>query len=323
MDIPLIVTSEKDIPLYLQLKNQISYLISSRQLAEDSRLPAVHELAKTLSINPGTVARAYRELQASNLIISLQGKGTFVRAMLSDDDDDYSVRHKILVQVLEESRTRGHALGFNDVEIQQELYSLQTMKECQIESVFVASVMPVSQRFAGIVGEYLNGKLRLHPLAMESLKWKDPIANKILESVYYFITTTRLVHRVEQALHSSPHPWKVLEVSSEVTKDTLNRLDKLAPNKSVCLIVQENFLHSALNLIQTFSTLDINDLPFAFDTNPDDVVKITKEAELVIHTFGVKALIDHLEIPVFNRLELEFDINPDSLEKLKKFFASP
>lgn len=65
-------------PLYEQIISQIRQQINSRILQEGDRLPSVRELASSLSINPNTIQRAYRELEASGWIVSLPGKGSFV-----------------------------------------------------------------------------------------------------------------------------------------------------------------------------------------------------------------------------------------------------
>ena len=47
-------------------------------LPPGSRLPSVRELAGQLAINPNTIQRAYRELEADGYILSVAGKGSFV-----------------------------------------------------------------------------------------------------------------------------------------------------------------------------------------------------------------------------------------------------
>ena len=65
-------------PLYEQVKDSIRGLILSGALSDNEKLPAVRELATRLAINPNTIQRAYRELEAEGYIRSLQGKGSFV-----------------------------------------------------------------------------------------------------------------------------------------------------------------------------------------------------------------------------------------------------
>ena len=72
------VSTKDGIPIYLQIINQIKYMVASGRLAPGDKLPPVRKLAEQLLINPNTVARAYRELEAANVLNTRQGSGVFV-----------------------------------------------------------------------------------------------------------------------------------------------------------------------------------------------------------------------------------------------------
>lgn len=61
-----------------QLRVQIRDRVRSGELAAGSRLPTVRRLANDLGIAPGTVARAYRELEADGVLEGRGRHGTFV-----------------------------------------------------------------------------------------------------------------------------------------------------------------------------------------------------------------------------------------------------
>ena len=65
-------------PIYEQLIARITELISSGTLAENEKLPAVREVAKSLGVNPNTVQKAYAMLEQSGLIYSIPAKGSYV-----------------------------------------------------------------------------------------------------------------------------------------------------------------------------------------------------------------------------------------------------
>lgn len=65
-------------PVYLQIVQQVKYLIAAGRLRPHEELPPVRTLAEELLINPNTVARAYRELEVAGLIYKRQGAGTYV-----------------------------------------------------------------------------------------------------------------------------------------------------------------------------------------------------------------------------------------------------
>ncbi len=71
--------SDRDgVPIYVQLMNQIKYLVASGSLTAGQQLPPVRKLAEQLLVNPNTIARAYRELENEGLVTSRQGSGVFV-----------------------------------------------------------------------------------------------------------------------------------------------------------------------------------------------------------------------------------------------------
>ncbi|MBD5129296.1 MAG: GntR family transcriptional regulator [Ruminococcaceae bacterium] len=65
-------------PIYEQLERRITELIMCGEMAEGEKLPAVREIAKTLSINPNTVQKTYASLETQGLIYSIPAKGSYV-----------------------------------------------------------------------------------------------------------------------------------------------------------------------------------------------------------------------------------------------------
>lgn len=65
-------------PPFEQLRAQLVDAVASGALAPGERLPTVRRFAEDLGLAPGTVARAYRELEASGVIETRGRAGTFV-----------------------------------------------------------------------------------------------------------------------------------------------------------------------------------------------------------------------------------------------------
>lgn len=64
-------------PIYEQIKDGLRRLIVSKAIIADEKLPSVREMASSLAINPNTIQRAYRELEAEGYVYTVSGKGTF------------------------------------------------------------------------------------------------------------------------------------------------------------------------------------------------------------------------------------------------------
>ncbi|WP_406376444.1 GntR family transcriptional regulator [Streptomyces sp. NBC_00647] len=78
------VDTTSQVPPYEQIRAQLAALIRTGRLVEGERLPTVRQLAADLGLAPGTVARAYRELETADLIRTRRGAGTRVAALPSD-----------------------------------------------------------------------------------------------------------------------------------------------------------------------------------------------------------------------------------------------
>ena len=65
-------------PIYSQIVDGFREQILSGILQPDDKLPSVRELAATLTINPNTIQRAYRQLEMDGWIATVPGKGCFV-----------------------------------------------------------------------------------------------------------------------------------------------------------------------------------------------------------------------------------------------------
>jgi GntR family transcriptional regulator len=72
------ISTTDGVPIYLQIVNQVKYLVASGRLAPGSELPPIRVLAERLVINPNTVARAYRELEAAGVVEKRRTAGTYV-----------------------------------------------------------------------------------------------------------------------------------------------------------------------------------------------------------------------------------------------------
>lgn len=65
-------------PIYEQIVDTFKKHILAGIMEPGQKMPSVRELASQLAINPNTIQRAYRELEAEGYIVSVRGKGSFV-----------------------------------------------------------------------------------------------------------------------------------------------------------------------------------------------------------------------------------------------------
>lgn len=107
------ISNDDGTPIYQQVINQIRLLIASGRLSQGEQLPTVRGLAEQLLVNPNTIARAYRELEAAGDVTSRRGAGVFVAAPGSPLSR--RARNQILNDRIDGLLAEAHQLGV-DVE---------------------------------------------------------------------------------------------------------------------------------------------------------------------------------------------------------------
>ena len=104
-------------PIYEQVKDGFKRLILSGALREGDRLPSVRELSAQLAVNPNTIQRAYRELEAEGCVYTAQAKGTFAASPASLRE----TKKAALMQTLRETAAALRALGVSEEELHRGL----------------------------------------------------------------------------------------------------------------------------------------------------------------------------------------------------------
>ena len=100
-------------PIYTQITDGFKDQITAGILHTGDRLPSVRELASQLAINPNTIQRAYRMLETEGWIVTVPGKGCFVSANSSCQEQE----KKKLLTVFDETCAALTALGMTAEEL--------------------------------------------------------------------------------------------------------------------------------------------------------------------------------------------------------------
>ncbi|WP_103350274.1 GntR family transcriptional regulator [Amycolatopsis sp. CA-128772] len=74
----IVVDTENGLAPWRQVHDQVVHAVTTGALAEGTRLPPIRQLARDLGLASGTVARAYRELEAAGWVATARARGTVV-----------------------------------------------------------------------------------------------------------------------------------------------------------------------------------------------------------------------------------------------------
>jgi GntR family transcriptional regulator len=125
------VDPSNGIAIYDQIVRQVKFAVASDALKPGNLVPSVREMARDLTVNPNTVARAYRELQADNVLQPLRGTGLEITTSAPKKclADRAALIRARLRSVLAEARQSGLAADEIRALTEQELARLESQKE--------------------------------------------------------------------------------------------------------------------------------------------------------------------------------------------------
>lgn len=101
------INEYSDIPIYIQIRNQIVLGISDGRLAPGEQLPTVRALAEEMGVNSMTVNKAYQLLKQEGYIYTDRRNGAKVRERLEFSRELPTESKEMLQRVISEAKVRG------------------------------------------------------------------------------------------------------------------------------------------------------------------------------------------------------------------------
>ncbi len=100
-------------PIYTQIIDEITRRVALGDWSPGFRLPSIRELASDLKVSVITVKRAYLELERGGVIVTQQGRGSFV----SEQVDVADIRREELERHLEQAAKLAASMGMDEAEL--------------------------------------------------------------------------------------------------------------------------------------------------------------------------------------------------------------
>lgn len=101
------INDSSDIPIFLQIRNQIVQGISDGRLLPGEQLPTVRALAAEIGINSMTVSKAYQTLKQEGYIYADRRNGARIRESFSRTDSLSEHDRERLKQLISECKING------------------------------------------------------------------------------------------------------------------------------------------------------------------------------------------------------------------------
>lgn len=318
--LPLLLTEDGYVPLYLQLVHQIRHLITSGGVAPDDRLPSVRELAQQLTVNAGTVALAYRTLQLEGLIESRRGRGTFVAAA-GDSSGRFAHRQRALEEAVDALLDRATALGFDVGAVDQCMYG----RAQQPRTLPIVVVMPhlrAAEKCARLITAELPPGLRVEAQAL-TLEDVEAGAPKVLDAyrtAFFTFTSPPHAPAVTLGLLSLGLDVEVVGITAQFAPTTTARFRALDPAARLSLVAEARTVNVVLDFLAQHSPVDVESLRVITELTPKGEARAAG-SDAYLHTSGATPYLDELGVPEPQRLELDFALSTEARAKVGRLLG--
>ena len=121
MDHEFILSQSDGRPMYLQIIEQVKLRVSVGDWPQGFKLPSIRELAVATRVSVITVKRAYQELENEGVIVTQQGKGSFVA---SADNLGSRLKEQEMEEHLQQAIDIARSQGLGPGELVERLKSL-------------------------------------------------------------------------------------------------------------------------------------------------------------------------------------------------------
>lgn len=114
----MVTKFNNNVPIYLQIADQIAKDIISGKYKKGAQIPTVREFATIFSANPNTCQRAIVELTNQGLLVSASTNGKFVT---NDEEIINDIKQKIIDRIIDDFVTEINDFGFIKEEVLEKL----------------------------------------------------------------------------------------------------------------------------------------------------------------------------------------------------------
>ncbi|CDF59433.1 GntR family transcriptional regulator [Thermobrachium celere] len=299
------IDKKSGVPLYIQVKNQIMEQIKNGTLKVGTKMPTERELAAMLNTSRNTVSAAYKLLEQDGVIVSYQGRGTFV-AEEAKTWKRHSINDKLLKIIdiaLEEALEMGlsydefSALVMDRVREKQEILK-------NINAIFIECNIEQAKYFSKQLSRETG--LNIMPLTLKDLEEKSKEIEEALSDAQVIIATFNHVNEVKEL--TSDFDKEVLGVAITPCLETIVKIAKYPKGTKFGLVCISNEFQFKVQSALKSAGLEV-DITATTSREVKDVKNIIDTSDVIIVSPGrrkeVKAVAgDKKEI-------ISFDYNLD------------
>lgn len=286
------IERKNGIPIYAQVKNYILKDIKKGILKTGDKLPTERELSQKLNVSRNTISTAYNLLEQEGVLISYQGRGTFVA---EEDKTWQQDRAKTkVVQLVDIALEKAIEEGLSTKEFI--LLVQERVKEKEefiknISSVFIECNIEQARFFSEELSKITN--FQVHPATVSDLKDRNEYVQKVIDQSNVIITTFNHVNEVESLVGDANK--EVIGVASNPNLETIVKVAKYPKGTRFGQISLSKEFHFKVQYALKSAGLDHIIIYDTTSSKKEDILDVADKSDVIIVSPGrvteVKKLI--------------------------------
>ena len=281
------------VPIYLQIKNQIIDDIKNNKLKIGEKLPAERDLSLDLKVSRNTISSAYKALEQEGILISFQGRGTFVAEEANTWKQETTKErvYRIIDLALEEAIERG--LNTNEfMALVQERVKEKERLFKNLNAIFVECNIEQARFFAEELSHTTD--LNVAPMTVSQLKDRDENVEKTLQQTQIIITAFNHVKEVKDYVKDLDK--NVFGIAANPSLETIVKIAKYPKGTKIGQVTLSREFFYKVKYALSSAGLETENIKGTNSREHNDIMEIIDESDIIVVSHGreeeVKKLVD-------------------------------
>lgn len=305
------IDKKSRIPIYIQIKNQIMNEIKMGTLRIGDRMPTERDLSQCIGVSRNTISTVYNLLEEEGVLISYQGRGTFV-AEEAKPWTQNSIRDKLL-KIVDLGLEEAFELGLTTKEYLALVNERIEEKERQMKSisaVFVECNIEQSREFSKELAKYTN--MNVVPLVLSDIISRD---EKTIESISKAQLIIAPFNHVNDVKNSGVGADKeVVGIAINPSLETIVRIARYPSNTSFGLVcISKEFQFKVENALKSSGLKDIK-INSTISKDDEEVMKTLSSCDVIIVSPGRREDVLRLTKGTKEVISFDYNIDKDSVK---------
>lgn len=285
------IERDSGVPIYIQVRNCIMTDIKNGKLKIGEKLPTERDLALKLKVSRNTISSAYNALEQEGVLISFQGRGTFV-AEEGNTWKQETVKDKIY-RIVDLALEEAIENGFNTKEfmaIVQERVKEKEILLKNLNTVFVECNIEQARFFAEELSRTTN--LNVVPMTISQLRDEAQAIEKTISEPQIIITAFNHVNEVKSFMNNQKK--EVFGVATNPSLETIVKIAQYPKGTKIGQITLSKEFYYKIKYALSSAGLEKTDINGTTSREQSEVMKVINASDVVIVSHGREEEVSRL-----------------------------